>query len=85
MQLVKYGRRAADSRYSVRQERKHKLQEEGLDTRYEQRQVLGVDASLAGFDLRSGGFTGSPFPLSALPAHPHRTFHKPISGRNIRV
>jgi hypothetical protein len=58
---------------------------EGIEMLGRRWQVLGVDASVAGFDLRSGGFTGSPFPLSALPAHPHRTFHKPISGRNIRV
>jgi hypothetical protein len=35
--------------------------------RYDHWQVLGLDASGAGFDPRSGGFAGSPFPLSVLP------------------
>jgi hypothetical protein len=43
---------------------------EGLGTRYDQREVLRLDSSGAGFYLRSSGFTGSTFPLSVLPTVP---------------
>jgi len=43
------------------------MQDEAVARAEAMGQVLKLDASGAGSDLQSGGFTGSPFPLSALP------------------